>query len=407
MINLESIKYQLSKKNHTVIGGSPIGSIIKLKRKQLNMTLEETADGICCVSYLSKVENNQLQISDEIRDDLFRVLNIDDSKILFSISFEEDVSKLLKSNLYKSINLELSEDAIDTNTKLLRMLMYVLDENYEQASLIHSEIEPYIKSLSDMESDVFLYTTAMLFSNSGLYYDAFCSLKEIKSSESNLLMTLVKYERLILAIKIDRVNYVFRNYHSVEDELLKNVLFKHLESLKFEYLCFTMKIRTNEHVMELIDKFPFVPNRSLYVSALFDFVNKFYKRGYTMIKSAMFSEERMFALAAMLLYKDKNYEELARVIDEYPRHTIVNKNAAVLIDYLKVKVQKSTKSTLAFINKHLLALAVELSDNLIINFLFDEAYQDCKRSYYYKVATKITDIKNDLVNKLMYDQKRA
>ena len=37
-----------------------IGSFIKKKRKELNVTQDEISTGICSISYLSKIENNQI-----------------------------------------------------------------------------------------------------------------------------------------------------------------------------------------------------------------------------------------------------------------------------------------------------------------------------------------------------------
>jgi len=37
-----------------------MGSIIKMKRMELNMSQEQLAEGICASSYLSRIENNKL-----------------------------------------------------------------------------------------------------------------------------------------------------------------------------------------------------------------------------------------------------------------------------------------------------------------------------------------------------------
>ena len=47
-----------SRKECKLYETKPIGSAIKFKRKAMNMTLEEGSEGICSVSYLSKIENN-------------------------------------------------------------------------------------------------------------------------------------------------------------------------------------------------------------------------------------------------------------------------------------------------------------------------------------------------------------
>ncbi|MCD5322394.1 MULTISPECIES: helix-turn-helix domain-containing protein [Pontibacillus] len=56
--------------------GSEVGKTIKLHRLNQNRTLEETAQGICSISYLSKIENGLTKSSDEIVQLLFNRLNI-------------------------------------------------------------------------------------------------------------------------------------------------------------------------------------------------------------------------------------------------------------------------------------------------------------------------------------------
>lgn len=67
------------------------GSLIKQHRKFKNLTLEELARGICSVSYLSKIEHNTINASDEIYRLLGERLNIKLTDI--NQEFDEDIYK--------------------------------------------------------------------------------------------------------------------------------------------------------------------------------------------------------------------------------------------------------------------------------------------------------------------------
>ena len=54
-----------------------VGSIVRWERKRRNMTLHEGAEGICSVSYLSKVENSLIEPSEQILDNLKKRLEIE------------------------------------------------------------------------------------------------------------------------------------------------------------------------------------------------------------------------------------------------------------------------------------------------------------------------------------------
>jgi transcriptional regulator with XRE-family HTH domain len=92
-MNLNYVYRQLRKRaelKHFEI--KPIGSAIRLKRKELGMTLEEGAEGICSISYLSKLENNQIDPNLDFVDQLVDRFGLKD-QIAFDIeSYESDLS---------------------------------------------------------------------------------------------------------------------------------------------------------------------------------------------------------------------------------------------------------------------------------------------------------------------------
>ncbi|MGM8216029.1 tetratricopeptide repeat protein [Bacillaceae bacterium W0354] len=53
-----------------------IGNIIKIKRKEMNLTQEELCEGICTTSYLSRIENNKVLANEEIYRLLLKRLGI-------------------------------------------------------------------------------------------------------------------------------------------------------------------------------------------------------------------------------------------------------------------------------------------------------------------------------------------
>ncbi|QST01312.1 tetratricopeptide repeat protein [Pontibacillus sp. ALD_SL1] len=59
-----------------ILKGSEVGKTIKLHRLNQNRTLEETAQGICSISYLSKIENGLTKSSEEIVQLLLHRLDI-------------------------------------------------------------------------------------------------------------------------------------------------------------------------------------------------------------------------------------------------------------------------------------------------------------------------------------------
>lgn len=53
-----------------------VGSLLKYSRIKQGKTLEEVCEGICVLSYLSKIENGKVEANDEIIEDLCHRLGI-------------------------------------------------------------------------------------------------------------------------------------------------------------------------------------------------------------------------------------------------------------------------------------------------------------------------------------------
>ena len=79
-----------------------VGSIVRWERKRRNMTLHEGAEGICSVSYLSKVENSLIEPSEQILDNLKKRLEIE---TLIDFDLQDMMNTMTISfKLYLTIN---------------------------------------------------------------------------------------------------------------------------------------------------------------------------------------------------------------------------------------------------------------------------------------------------------------
>ena len=66
-MSIESLRTKIKKKvqfEQFKNDYADIGSFIKKKRKEMQVTQDEISNGICSVSYLSKIENNQIVPND-------------------------------------------------------------------------------------------------------------------------------------------------------------------------------------------------------------------------------------------------------------------------------------------------------------------------------------------------------
>lgn len=130
-------------------------TFLKRKRIENNMTLEELASGVCAVSYLSRIENNLVDVSEEYYVQLFKKLKINFYEL--KEEKEQEIFKLILKNY-----LQKDED------KIVMIINEALKKNY------YTEIE---------------YELMLLFDNiiKKLYADAKKQLLDINSKIEVLL----------------------------------------------------------------------------------------------------------------------------------------------------------------------------------------------------------------------------
>lgn len=117
------------------------GTMIKQQRKLNNMTLEELADGICSVSYLSKIEHNSINASEEI----YRLLEerLDIKLVDINEEFDENIFNDL-INWYDAIQHSDLELIHEFDTKLTS-----LPEKNQNVELNH--LYKVIKVISELK----------------------------------------------------------------------------------------------------------------------------------------------------------------------------------------------------------------------------------------------------------------
>ena len=103
-----------------------IGSVIKHYRLERNLTLEDTAKDICSISYLCKVENNQIVPSKSILPNLITRLNIKEEE--FKPSYNNfSYQEIIKENKVSEEMLKKLSNKRNYKAKLIYYAYYVLN----------------------------------------------------------------------------------------------------------------------------------------------------------------------------------------------------------------------------------------------------------------------------------------
>lgn len=183
------------------------GILLKRKRQERHMTLETLCEGICTVSYLSRIENNLVDVEEKYYESLFKKLDIDFSALkeekeneifteLLKYYLQENdseaieiISNALKSNFYVEIEMEL-------------MLLYdnIIHSLYSEALKQILEFNNKTNVLMDSELNFFLFLTALYAYRTNQSIFAYRQI--VFLCEAQLVNSIYKYAVFDLALDI-------------------------------------------------------------------------------------------------------------------------------------------------------------------------------------------------------------
>jgi len=185
----------------------PLGSILKYHRKLLKMTLEEAAEGICSISYISKIENNLIecgetylglfkqryQIKDVVlpEDEVLRDLYQVECWILYDQYLEDDYElRYAESNDYRSL--------------FIRFSYALQQKEYKKAGKYYKAVLQFMSQFSEHEYALICIMISKHLYLEGAYMDGHQVITlapEEKALTPLMSLYLLKY-RLLHAFKM-------------------------------------------------------------------------------------------------------------------------------------------------------------------------------------------------------------
>lgn len=222
-----------------------IGPEIKKRRKQLSKTQDEISEGICCVSYLSKVENNLITPNSSYISDIMERMDIHNTTIFTTDIYEKYLNALTKDLFYHETKIsELIYNKIKSYDisylgDLLRFMYYVNKENNEEAKKILDNLFILKENMEEKDLEVFIVYLAQYYDNSRMYFECGRVLQILLTFDCKN-----KYEQGVIALlkvkadlKLERYFSLRKHIHDYEMICLEKSAYKNIEMAKrFYYL---------------------------------------------------------------------------------------------------------------------------------------------------------------------------
>lgn len=224
-----------------------IGIELKKLRLKLNLTLQEVCSGICCTSYLSKMENNVVGIRPSYVSELFEKMNGENSvPIINPLQYENVINAAIKAFYYQNTDVL---RAIDNYTKnremayyldIINMIMGIAYDDLDRSERAVQTILGYKETLEDEDLIVVALFIAIYYYKSRHYLECKRVLDSLASfelkGEKEILYLYYRFYTCFRLKKYLEIEGLFESlsralYMTSNDSLLKKVKKDYLQIL--------------------------------------------------------------------------------------------------------------------------------------------------------------------------------
>lgn len=343
------------------------GILLKRRRIEKQRTLEDVASGVCSTSYLSRIENAQVEVKDVFLKHLFEKLEIsyEDVKGIENNKIIIDVLKKYLLDDYDAIK-KMVNEAIsagiysDIELKLLLLFVNIIDDMYEDARASIADLDLIVESLIGKELIFFTYLStlfALKCNNFEVAYKYIRILKGIECSDEIITIAINDLAMTIYAI-IDSEILVRECFNELKDKSITKISLSRFTKHLMEFYYINGKYNINKAIEDFEE---IKNNRELneeeleqynYYFIKMHIVNKHYEESVLLIDKIKASSRIIFLLDYCLniindihktykhleVLKNHNfnkYETFYMFYNEFTIKKVENANQIELVNYMK------------------------------------------------------------------------
>ncbi len=280
-----------------------IGAEIKRHRLAMSKTLSSIADEDCSISYLCKIERNQVKPSLKYLNEICKKVNISKENIDYLLSSKELLIEAVKIFYFKDLEQKdkytAKLEGLDNyRTEIIRLIFNLTENNIQEAGKCVDKIWSLISSLADFDLMIF----------AGFYGVYKYMTKEYIEASDYLKLALdfnieVNYFRVILLMYLFKICYKIGSYRIYKYyKLLENERIQYGENLDLDQIYYYLSLF---YLLE--------DNKKEYDASLLKINNKKYTYNLNILEKLINKEEDIsaniydlndFVKTYYLIYKD-------------------------------------------------------------------------------------------------------
>lgn len=378
-----------------------IGSMLKHSRLNKNLTLEDVSKDICSISYLCKVENNQIVPSEKNKPKLFERLEIKEEDLTYQNSDQWIKDILYNQSVSEELFLKL-KDKKDYQSKLISYAYYTFNEiNVTKGYNYSVELLSYAEFLSIEELGFYLYLNLRNDYNNQRFLEVVDCYSKIMNLPNNELINT--YSKVIVAKSLFRLN-IYKDASTMIEEVNKKLLDLNQFNLIIELKNYQLASQAKTSPTEVFEnQLAIISDDVNYNVEYIKFCHYYYylkdfNKAYSYIKKIYQDEQHFYIMYIITLDKLKKRAVLSNAINNPPFKEL-KVTYEIVLNYLKFKYHKDLDISL--IAKELLINEKIIQETSIRNYLNSEVERLFKSKHYYKDLTVLLKNKNNYLSRCL------
>lgn len=391
-------KYAKERYHQKRIEAQPIGSAIKFKRKAMDMTLEEGSENICSVSYLSKLENSQIELSEQFTQPLLERFGLEHyydglTDDLYDRDLEVLTEHFIRHTKPEHSIIEGYLHRADYQSMLIHMLFDTLYGRYDKAIENYQHLKMYIPNLSDMEFSLFMICTSIHLYHKNKHQLAFRLLSlvpDVSQLNQHLSLLTLKW-RLMNAFKMHRISEVMTTYPIYINQVIDNEYYHLLQEMRSAYVQFEAYFKHPSEIEKTISKMNALDDNARdFALAKSYFFHQQYAKSSDISKRYYKCNCEWLIIHLLALDYEHNTDEINDILIERSKLNLECDTASVLLNHLKHKYQGNKDELLNYLRREILGVKHLTDEYHILDYLMMDSQRLFSGYQFYKEASLVS-----------------
>ncbi len=393
-MNIYYLRRQLKKRQtHRHYEVKPIGSALKLRRQELRMTLEEGAEGICSISYLSKLENNQIEPNPEFIELLSKRFKMKDQGTYdredYTSDLEQITEQMIKQMPMNESILMKYQHREDHQALLIQLIFGSMNHHLSMVDHRYETIKQFIPHFMQDELSLLIFCLSSTLYEKHQYKLAHQVILELpRAHQKNFDHYILSLRhRLLSSYKLHHGAEIITYYQEYTNLLAKEGHYSLIEEIRKEHAEYLAWYQPPQMLSHLLRRRTLYQTSNDYAMAISFYRHQYYPEVLELAKKQ--SSNHGWSILLLLTYEKLNLlDSLSELIQTMEQSTLTP-SEKVLSQYMKHKHFSTKEIMLNYLRREILDAQIITDDPLIMDYLMMDAQHQFSKSQYYKEANQL------------------